>query len=78
MGIRSTLVSTGDKPPPWLGKEAPTIEVAADFTGVYEILMWEEVGETKTAQFAVTKVPLELHDWRGLGNERGDSCCFQV
>jgi hypothetical protein len=68
MGMRSALASTEGKLLPWLGREAPTIEVAADFTGVYRILMWKDVEETKTADLAVTKVPLELHVWRGFCN----------
>lgn len=76
IGMRRTLVSTEDKPLPWLGREAPTIEVAADFTGVYEILMWKEVREVKTANFTVTKVPRELHDWRGVGKEAVKPAAF--
>ena len=33
---------------PWLSSEAPSIEVAADFTGIYRILMSEECPEVKT------------------------------
>jgi hypothetical protein len=33
---------------PWLSSEAPSIEVAANFTGIYRILMSEECPEVKT------------------------------
>jgi hypothetical protein len=43
MGTRAGLVAVADKLPPWLSSEAPSIEVAADFTGIYRILVWQGV-----------------------------------
>jgi hypothetical protein len=34
MGTRAGLGAVDDKSPPWLVSEAPSIEVAADFTGI--------------------------------------------
>jgi hypothetical protein len=68
MGTRAGLGAAEDKSFPWLGSEAPSIEVAADFTGIYRILMGESCWEGKTASFAITKVPAEMAVWCGFGN----------
>jgi hypothetical protein len=58
-----------DRSLPWLSAEAPSIEVAADFTGIYRILMSKDYPEVKTVRFAVTKVPLEAHAWCWFGKK---------
>ena len=69
IGTRAGLGAVEDKSLPWLGSEAPSIEVAADFTGIYRILMGESCWEGKTVSFAITKVPVEMTVWCGFGNE---------
>src|ERR1700731_2702308 len=69
MGTRAGLGAVLDKSLPWLGSGAPSIEVAADFTGIYRILMGESCWEGKTVSFAITKVPVRTGVWRGFGNE---------
>lgn len=59
--MRAGLGALEDRSLPWLSAEAPSIEVAANFTGIYRILMSKECPEVKTVRFAVTKVPLEVH-----------------
>src|SRR5712691_7157768 len=43
IGMRARVGAAADKSLPWLTWEAPSIEVAADFTGIYRILMCEAV-----------------------------------
>jgi hypothetical protein len=69
IGTRAGLGAVEDKSLPWLGSEAPSIEVAADFTGIYRILMGEHCVEGKTVSPAITKVPAEMAVWCGFGNE---------
>jgi len=57
IGMRARLGTEEDWPLPWLGLEAPSIEVAADFTGIYRILMSSECFEAKTLTRVITKVP---------------------
>src|SRR5580693_6178743 len=59
--MRAALGALEDRSLPWLSAEAPSIEVAADFTSIYRILMSKECREVKTIGIAVTKVPLEVH-----------------
>jgi hypothetical protein len=59
IGIRAGFGAAEDESLPWLTGEAPSIEVAADFTGIYRILMWPGALGAKTVGFAVTKVPVE-------------------
>jgi hypothetical protein len=59
--MRAGLGALEGRSLPWLIAEAPSIEVAADFTGIYRILMSKDCAEVKTVRFAVTKVPLEVH-----------------
>jgi hypothetical protein len=40
IGMRAGFGAVEDKSLPGLSAEAPSIEVAADFTGIYRILMW--------------------------------------
>src|SRR5258708_37382263 len=44
IGMRAGLSAAADKSLPWPSSGAPSIEVAADFTGIYGILMWRGVG----------------------------------
>ena len=69
MGTRAGLGAVRDKSLPWLGSEAPSIEVAAEFTGIYRILMGGSCSEGKTVSFAITKVPLRTGVRRGFGNK---------
>src|ERR1017187_2183968 len=69
IGMRAGLGAVGGKLLPWLSSEAPWVEVAADFTGIYKILMWEGCSEAKTVAFAITKVPVKAPIWRGFGKE---------
>jgi hypothetical protein len=59
--MRAALSALEDGSLPWPSSEAPSIEVAANFTGIYRILMSPERVEVKTVRFAVTEVPLEVH-----------------
>ena len=68
MGTRAVLGAVEDKSLPWLVAEAPSIEVAADFTGIYKSLMWIECLEEKTSSFVITKVPAKTGVWRWFGN----------
>ena len=68
MGTRAVLGAVEDKALPWLVSEAPSVEVAADFTGIYRSLMWIECLEGKTTSFNITKVPAETSVWHGFGN----------
>ena len=43
MGTRAGLGAVKDKSLPWLGSKAPSIEVAADVTGIYRILIAEHL-----------------------------------
>src|ERR1700723_3305823 len=43
MGIRAGVGALEDESLPWLSLEAPSIEVAADFTCIYRSLMWKAV-----------------------------------
>src|ERR1700693_571818 len=69
IGTRAALGAVADKSAPWLGSEAPSVEVAADFTSIYRSLMGESCWVGKTVSFAITKVPAEMGVWRGFGNE---------
>jgi hypothetical protein len=69
IGTRAGLGAVEDKSLPWLSSEAPSIEVAADFTGIYRILVWQGGSEGKTVSFAITKVPVTMGVWRGFGHE---------
>src|SRR5271166_970186 len=69
IGTRAGLGAVKDKSLPWLGSKAPSIEVAANFTGIYRILMGKRSSEGKTASYAITKVPAEMAVWRWFGNE---------
>src|SRR5271155_250504 len=68
MGTRAALGAVDDKSVPWLVSEAPSIEVATEFTGIYRSLMWMECVEGKTASFLITKVPAKTPVWLGFGN----------
>ena len=70
MGIRAGFGAAEDESLPWLAGEAPSIEVAADFTGIYRILMWPGALGAKTVGFAVTKVPVEQHFGFEFGKKR--------
>jgi hypothetical protein len=41
IGMRAGLGAVEGRSLPWFSSEAPSIEVAADFTGIYRILMWK-------------------------------------
>ena len=69
IGMRVGLGAEEDCSPPRFGWEAPSIEVAADFTGIYRILMWKECWAEKTVSFAITKVPADTHVWSGFGTK---------
>jgi hypothetical protein len=69
MGTRAGLGAVKDKSLPWLGSKAPSGEVAAEFTGVYRILMGTRRSEGKTVSFAITKVPARTGVRRGFGNK---------
>src|SRR5271169_587781 len=45
IGMRAGLGALEDGSLPWLGSEAPSIGVAAEFTGIYRILMGEGAPE---------------------------------
>src|SRR5579863_4405289 len=60
IGMRARFGAAGDKSFPGLSWEAPSVEVAADFTGIYRILMWRESEEAETVRFAITKVPTRM------------------
>src|ERR1039458_94197 len=76
IGTRAGLGAMEDKSLLWLVSGAPSIELAADFTGIYRILMGKECPEGKTVSFAITKVPVKTGVWRGFGNEtRGSRLC---
>jgi hypothetical protein len=70
IGMRAGLGALEDVPLPGLISEAPSIEVAAEFTGIYRILVWRELAAGKTVRNAVTKVPSETTVWRGFGMKR--------
>jgi hypothetical protein len=42
IGMRAEFGAGVDESLPGLTREGPSIEVAADFTGIYRILMWKE------------------------------------
>jgi hypothetical protein len=65
--MRAGLSAAEDESLPGFDSEAPSIEVAADFTGIYKILMWQGRLEAKTAGFAITKVPAKTRLQRGIG-----------
>jgi hypothetical protein len=52
MGMRAGLGAVEDKSLLWLRWEAPSVEVAADFTGIYKILMWKESLKEKTGELS--------------------------
>lgn|ERR1700688_5039170 len=66
IGMRARLGAAGDKSLPGLSWEAPSVEVAADFTGIYRILMWWESEEAETVRFAITKVLARCPSGTGL------------
>src|SRR5579863_4185485 len=70
MGTRAVLGAVEDKSLPWLVSGAPSFEVAAEFTGIYRILMGKECWERKTVSFAITKVPVKTGVRHGFGNEK--------
>jgi hypothetical protein len=51
MGMRAGLGVGVDESLPGLSSEAPSIEVAADFTGIYRILVGRERLEAKSVVF---------------------------
>src|SRR5580704_523103 len=65
--MRAGLGALEDKSPPWLGSGAPSIEVAADFTGIYRSLMGLGGGEVKTVSFVITKVLRKANLWLSFG-----------
>jgi len=69
IGMRNGGGAVEDRLLPGLRSGAPAVKVAADFTGIYRILMWTERGKAKTVRFAVTKVPLKVTVERGFGSE---------
>ena len=69
MGTRAGFGAVADRLLPALNSGAPSIEVAADFTGIYRILMWVGVLEGENCGIAITKVPLRVRVQRGFGKE---------
>ncbi len=69
IGTRAGLGAVKDKSLPWLGSKAPSIEVAANFTGVYRILMGKGRSEAKTMSRAITKVLAGMTVWHGFGKQ---------
>jgi hypothetical protein len=72
------LGAAEDKSLPRLGSEAPSIEVAANFTGIYRILMSKDSLEAKTVDFAVTKVPVGMNGRVGLTTKRAEKFLNRV
>jgi hypothetical protein len=68
MGMRAGLGALGE-PLPGVIPEAPSIEVAAEFTGIYRILMWGELVDRKNREVAITKVPIGTTVWCGFGTK---------
>src|SRR5579863_7027445 len=51
IGTRARLGALEDRSPPWTRWEAPSVEVAAEFTGIYRILMWGRVRRRENRVF---------------------------
>jgi hypothetical protein len=69
MGTRAGLKALAGKSLPRLVSGGPSIEVAADFTGLYRILMGQGVRRGEKRRFAITKVPARVGLQHGFGNE---------
>lgn len=52
IGMRRALGAAEGRSFPWLGSAAPTVEVAADFTCIYRILMWKAERGAENRQFS--------------------------
>jgi len=70
MGTRARFGDEEDESLPGRTSEAPSIEVAADFTGIYRILMSRDGIREKTVSSAITKVPAEMTVPHGFGKKR--------
>src|ERR1022692_3375623 len=67
IGMRAGFGAVEDKSLPWFNSGAPSVGVAADFTGIPKSLMGKECPGAKTVRLVITKVPVKMGAWRGFG-----------